>query len=175
MGATLSAINTSMHNKFGLAYRQGPLNKPPGADTEFAEALLSGEYSFPKECEEATNANLQEITLIFSRQQSPIAIHIEPRDFHWWRTSKKTKSSRSLISFILIAFPMSFFENIIFNNQLKSALNRMIACSLSISMLLLSFSRRTSIPCSHLFKGKPMQNIKLSFFTYRSVRVLLWD
>ena len=55
--------------------------------------------------------------------------------------------------FISIALPMSFFENIIFNNQLKSASNRMIARSLSIYMLPLSSSRRTSIPWSHLSRG----------------------
>ena len=67
--------------------------------------------------------------------------------------------------FVSIALPMSFFENIIFNNQL----------SLSISMLPLSFSMRTSILWSHLSKGRPMQSVKLTFFTCRTVRALLWE
>ena len=70
------------------------------ADTASAEALLRGDYTFPEECDQATEAILREIALIFSKQQSPMNIHIEPNDFHWWRTSReKSKSSRSLISF----------------------------------------------------------------------------
>ena len=55
------------------------------ADTTSAEALLRGDYTFPEECDQATEAILREIVLIFSKQQSPMNIRIEPNDFHWWR------------------------------------------------------------------------------------------
>ena len=70
------------------------------ANTAYTESLLRGDYTFPEECDPATEAILQEIVPIFSQQQIPMDICIEPTNFHWWRTAReKTESSRSLISF----------------------------------------------------------------------------
>lgn len=74
---------------------------------------------------------------------------------------------------ISIALPMSPFANIIFNNQLKPALNRMIARSLSIYIFLNSFPSRTANPCSYLSQGSPMWGVKLTFCTCIAISDLL--
>ena len=97
-----NSLNERYHAACHAPISSGQLFQDLGhlADTASAEALLRGDYTFPEECDQATEAILREIALIFSKQQSPINIRIEPHDFHWWRTSReKTESSRSLISF----------------------------------------------------------------------------
>ena len=101
-----NAVANSLDERYRAAchapIRSGQLFHDLGhlADTACAEALLRGDYTFPEECDQATEAILQEIALVFSKQQSTMNIRIEPNDFHWWHTSReKTESSRSLICF----------------------------------------------------------------------------
>ena len=101
-----NAVANSLNKRYCVAFHapisSGQLFHNLGhlADTASAEALLCGDYTFPEECDQATEAILREIALIFSKQQIPMNIRIEPSDFHWWRTFReKTESLRSLISF----------------------------------------------------------------------------
>ena len=94
-----NAVAKSLDERYHAAYdapissRQPFHNLGHLAHTISAEALLRGDYTWPEKCEEATEAILQEIVLRFSQQQSPIPSCIAPRNFHWWRISRKKTES----------------------------------------------------------------------------------